>query len=158
MKRLKAFSLVELITSLLISGLLIGFSLWIFLTLRKSYVNNARENTLNNEAMLFYNTFSRDADRAEYISWQYNKAVLSSPGKDLTYNFEENIILRYSNYTTDTFRLKTKNLEFTPLKSNDNYIQTISLTIELKKGLNQPISFYKCYPNKFLYHKNLSVQ
>lgn len=151
MKKLKAFTIIELIVTMIISGIVISMAFTIYFKTSTSfqrYVINAQS---INDAMALHVLLRKEFENAENVQFRRGRLEIHKGEHIIYYDFAEEYVIRELKYDADTFWVYTKNLEYERLKSNRLYITTISFTFDLYENLYFPFFVSKEYTNQQLY-------
>lgn len=154
MKRLKAFTILELLVSMLLSGIVISLILTFYLQFRKYLVTLEHNSGSDREIALFSNVLKRDFDRAAMII-PVDKEIIQciTSHQVIRYDFEDDrYILRLENNRTDTFNIRWTNLEWKKYSDRTNLINEFSFDIKIDKDLYFPVSEEKRYPAQVLFN------
>jgi len=111
MKKISAFTLLELLIGMIISSIVIGFCYTGYSIIYKQYLNYLiiKENISN--TMQFNSILNTDFTTASSIIFETDKLILDfKSAPQLQYDFRQNYILRKTSDVTDTFMLSALNL------------------------------------------------
>lgn len=133
-RRLPAFTLIELIIAMALSGIVIGIIYSSYMIIEKQYnlikLRDQKISQIKNLNFMLENDFKE----CESIIKNLNEISLKKEGNSnfIVYNFEENYIIRNKLNNLDTFWVKTKDLEANFLNQEINSKNFIDeLKIEL---------------------------
>lgn len=119
MKKISAFTLLELLIGMIISSIVIGFCYAGYSIIYKQYISYNVIKRQNTAAMELNSILNTDIINAASITFDTDKLILNSEEKiKLLYEFKENYILRKDNEVTDTFMLASVNVS--PLYFNES--------------------------------------
>ena len=111
MKRISAFTLLELLIGMILSSIVIGFCYTSYSIIHKQYLNYNTIKRQNTAAIQLNSILNTDFINAEYIMYDTDKLIFNSENKvHLHYEFKENYILRVDNGLTDTFMFAPLNI------------------------------------------------
>lgn len=125
MKKLKGFTMIELIVSLIISGILISICLRVYTNFNQ-YINRTLTNQDNeNKIVWFALRLKEDIFKADYISGDSETLNIYINGRKNTYNFLSNYVLINRNDTqTDSIGIIIKDIKVDYYKKGFiNYIE-----------------------------------
>jgi prepilin-type N-terminal cleavage/methylation domain-containing protein len=151
MKKLPAFTLLELLIGMIISSIVIGFGYAAYSLIYKQYLGYKKVKEKIVEITQFDHVLTTDITAAETIS--FNDNTLSLYGKDsktLQYHFQDVLILRTENETTDTFKIAPVHLKtdfFLPGKTI--FVTQFSFDAETLEE-REHFSFTKSYSSETL--------
>jgi prepilin-type N-terminal cleavage/methylation domain-containing protein len=112
MKKLPAFTLIELLIGMIISSIVIGFGYAAYSLIYKQYLayKHVKEKVV--EITLLNHVLSTDMLNAEIISFNENTLSLVGTNQNsLQYLFQDTLIVRTENELTDTFNISALNVK-----------------------------------------------
>jgi len=111
MKKIRAFTLMELLVGMIISSLVIAFGYGTYSLIYKQYLSyKTVKMEIVNIAQL-NSVLNHDFATAEMISFNEHKLNIDRKNSfPLVYNFNDSIILRIDNELTDTFKIVPGNI------------------------------------------------
>jgi len=144
--KLKGFTLLEAMISILLSTLLVGFTFTIYKNFNQYYlIYNAQTNRLNS-LLQFKQQFNKDWNKALTITSNSDKTIiLATENQKITYYFNDSSITRFSDIEQN-YKLIPKSIELEKQKKNKDKITFFLLKIE--KNQQEFI---------FLHHKQYGV-
>lgn len=149
MQKLKAFTLMELLIGMIISGVLISICYMSYTLINKQYLNYKTIKAELTEVLQFNSVLDRDIANAERMSFIESKLIINRKKKsDLEYNFEASFILRKEGEVTDTFRLISLNLIPSYLMSRGTMSENLLMSLSfdaLVLGEQEHFQFRKSY-------------
>ncbi len=150
MKKLKAFTILELIVAMTISSLLIGTCFFAYQIIIAQFSNYKANTQRIQEVALCNYVLTKDIDHANTIVQpEQGVLLLNNNSEKLTYIFERDYILRTNRAGTDTFRLAVEEMETKKIKLiNELGIQEMVTNIEIRlspKQVNENFHFRKEY-------------
>lgn len=141
--KLKAFTILELLVAIFISGMVISAAYSVFIFSNKQIYKFTSIKANIRDYFEISSTLKRDFESAQKVL-QVNEQELEMhlSDKTISYRFETNYITRHINMQTDTFHFSTTIIELNTLmyNLNENLVDYIKLDIN-----NNAISFYKDY-------------
>jgi len=150
MKKIKAFTLIEIIIAMLLSSFTIGLAITFYLMMNNQFNRFTSRMDGNTRLVQFYKTLKQDVERADRA--YYNSSTLElekeeSPG--LTYLFSSKRIIRTHQTARDTFHLKHTNLN-TKTVDDTELLQNLWFSVVIE-GKPLVLSVKKQYPQYILY-------
>ena len=121
MQKIKAFTLMELLIGMIVSGLVVGFCMMAYFIIFKQF--NTYKNTKQSisNIVLLHTVIANDFTNAKTIkSTANNNLVLSNGDNNITYRFTNKMLTRVNKETTDTFTVESKNWESVFVMGNDD--------------------------------------
>lgn len=121
MKRIAAFTLLELLIGMILSSIVIGFCYTGYSIIHKQYLNYNIIKKQNTAAIQLNSILNTDFINTGYVMYDTDKLILNSKNKvQLQYEFKENYILRGANGLTDTFMFSPVNISPEYLKESES--------------------------------------
>lgn len=129
-KRLKAFTLVELIVVMIISIITLTTIYTVYLLVKKQYLKQSGKIEALNDYLQFKNTFSTDFGNADsVISKPENSSLLCYFDTSvIMYTFSESVVIRQVTDFVDSFSIVTNNLDIS-VYENSGMVDQVSLSI-----------------------------
>jgi prepilin-type N-terminal cleavage/methylation domain-containing protein len=147
--RIKAFTMIEMLVVLALSGILIAASMQLYLNYDKLIQMKNKQIDCGKETYQFYHIFKHEFDRAISVTASGNQVTLLSSAKTpVQYEFEQDFVVRLHDEMADTFFVKVNDFKAVkdPVSGFDNIV-----TLELQNcGETYPIYLAKQYPNDVL--------
>jgi prepilin-type N-terminal cleavage/methylation domain-containing protein len=147
--RANAFTIMEMLVVLALSGILITGSMQLYLNYEKLIRMKNKQIGCGKETYQFYHIFKHEFDAAVSVKASGNEVTLLSSAKTLVrYEFEPDFIVRSYSDITDTFFIKVNEFKVDngSVSGFDN-----AVTLELENcGETYPIYLVKQYPNDIL--------
>lgn len=138
--KLNAFTLLEVMVGIIISGFVMGIGYSVFVYGHKYY---SKSTTIKQEMVNYFEfsgAFIRDAENAvKIVQASSDEVEFITPEHSTTYAFHSDIILRTKNQHIDTFHLKMDNIHLELLQGTE-LVNYIHLTNEMEE-----LSYYKSY-------------
>lgn len=132
MKKLKAFTLIELVIAIVLSGFVMGMGSAGYLIMSKQFRNYKSINDNVSDAAELFSVLQCDIQQAKEVIKKSGSAIETSlKNRNVKYSFEKKYIVRNTGLVRDTFFVSTLNLE-TSFKNNKQ---------ELSEGLIDELSF-----------------
>ena len=113
MKKLKAFTLMELLIAMIIGGIVVGISYTAYSIIYKQFLNYKSMNGKINEASLLNTLMQHDFSNASFINASGEKEITFTfqPENKIVYRFDQDYIIRQTGETRDTFFVPAENIE-----------------------------------------------
>jgi type II secretory pathway pseudopilin PulG len=108
MKRIKCFTVIELIVGMIISSIVLGIAFYALIIFNTGIKNYSQKSNTVNEYLLFRNVFYRDWDHALLIKKTINGICMYGKYQNYPeqeYLFDSSKIVRNSKISRDTFKL-----------------------------------------------------
>lgn len=135
MRKLKAFTILELIVALAISSVLISIGYYSVLVVFKMFKGNVSQSQEITAYYLFKKTLDNDFRRCDFAGeGSDSPGLLLRSVKDsnrIAYEFRKNYIIRQMNNAVDTFHIQTSEFETGFYSNNIKLIKHISLIHQL---------------------------
>lgn len=113
-KKLKAFTLMELVTGMILTTVTVasGFTLYLYFT--KSIQKHQNEEKMVKQLYAFHFLMQKDVENCDRILHNENEIVLTNSNNEkITYKLEDTLLLReVSGGVTDTFWIHTSEIIF----------------------------------------------
>jgi len=110
--KLKAFTLVEMIVTMILSAITILAALWIFAIISNSWTKRNKNYLIMSEWLQFESTFKRDVRGSDFLNVQDNTLMLKELNRKIKYTILGNSIIREMNNVPDTIFHGTSIVEF----------------------------------------------
>jgi len=154
MRRIKAYTLIELIVVMIVGSILVAF-LWSgYVFVNRNYKKWTEQNQKVIGLVNFEHLFRTDIRNSTLMKEDHDFFILSGNDRNIEYQFLSNVIVRKTFDQIDTIDCKIDGYELTYIDTKQvekKHIRTIDLTISMKDR-KVSLSFYKDYDAKFLYN------
>lgn len=152
-KHIAAFSIVETVVGLAITGIIMSIIFVIFSIVTERMLDYKNQNQPVCDLNRLTYSINKDIFENEIMNAIDNEIIFNSyTGQKVKYNFEQEYILRINVDFTDTFKIKLNQIKVDTIKSESQKLQFQKLKLQLevnKKLMN--LSFYKrVYANELL--------
>lgn len=150
MRKIKAFTLMELMIGMIIGSIVVGFCYSGYRVILKQYYDYKKTKSEVNETMQLATTLATDFAASEAIVYKDNMLIMSQDSAKKEYEFSERYIIRSINEIKDTFHFAPK--ELVPVfmdNTTDNIIKDISFKAEIM-GEVETFYYTKSYSAEFL--------
>jgi hypothetical protein len=153
MAKLKSFTIIELMMSLLISSIVISISYYAIVFFNIQFNHYKNKSATINSFLLFKKAMQNDFDKSGFI--------IDSPGSDIMlfdvsknkkiseYSFRQQYIVRNNISGTDTFNLKNNVHEIEYVSDSLRIVKALHLIISLDSTDIEPV-FIKSYTSQEL--------
>ena len=149
MKKLKAFTIVELSVTLLISAIVISIAYFAFLLFINQYKVQQKKSGFIREYFLFCKVMQTDMDRSDFIkdSASYlDFGYLNSSGR-VIYDFGDSFVTRKFSGIADTFYVKKLRYEFSHVNESSDMVNSVKVLFDLQKDQLEAV-FNKAYSSR----------
>lgn len=141
--RLKAFSFIEVMVAIVISGIVIGTVYSVLIFSYKQFHKYTAIKTATRNYFEFLQVFNMDFEQAkEIVRVDEQEIKMNCLNKQIIYEFEDEFILRTVDIQTDTFFLINSGIEANIVDESSGKNSIDYITISVKE---QPLTFYKNY-------------
>lgn len=147
MRKINSFTIIELVMSLLISGIVIGIVYYAFLFFNRQNINYQYKSRHISEYFLFNKSMLIDFEKAELIRDSLENFLIlrnKIPDKTIIYSFSSNIITRQTQESIDSFSLACEGFHFYYLSGDNNIVNKAVIKLNINDRLLLPI-FLKSY-------------
>jgi len=153
--QLKAFTVMEIIVTMLLSGIIIAASLSLYLNYSNLVRLKNKQIQCGKENLQFYQIFKHEFDQASTIRKIDKQVTIALQDKTIvTYEFDQDYIVRSKNNLSDTFFIKVNNFEALGDETTTN-CKVIKMDLN-NCGEIYPILLNKTYSNDVLMNSQLS--
>lgn len=112
MRKINAFTLLELLIAMIISSIVISFGYGVYSLLFKQYLSYKKAKTEIVNTMQFNAIMNNDFCNSEEITFNDNTIAIFRKNKaPLRYLFNDHFILRKTDEITDTFKIAAANIQ-----------------------------------------------
>jgi hypothetical protein len=155
--RLKAFTVYELLVSLLVGGIAIMLIIVIFLNFHK--ISLAFQNRVSgkSEMIIDYERLRKDFNKAKEVLLIDDILYFTGDeGFIRKYEIGENSIIDLNAYEADTLRFRTGQFEFEFLEPGNSLLSSFSFVLSVEEK-SVPVYLYKDYPAAILVNNQLNA-
>ena len=145
--KLKAFTLLELLATMLITSLVVGTVYAVYIYGFKQFNKFTSVNSGLKDYFELSYILNREIDESQYVVQSDDQTMkLIGEKKTIQYQFSEKNILRITEQHTDTFDFAVHNTVFKTFLTTDQkeYVEHLSIDLE-QKGSRHQLSFLKNY-------------
>ncbi len=158
-KKMQAFTLLELLIGMIISSIVIGFCYTGYSIIYRQYINYSKIKREIVSAMQLNTVLNTDFINAASVTFDTDKLMLNYENKlPLQYDFKENFILRKDREITDTFMFAPKNVIpiylTESIESSDAQVNNFSFDVMLF-GESEHFHFTKNYSAETMVNKQI---
>lgn len=150
-RRFKGFTLMEILTAMVIVSILSGLVISVFASLNMIYKDKFKKSDQSNKVLSITEQFESDNDNSQYIIQEGEKYLFRNEiGNDITYTFFTDCIIRNFQGSNDTIFV-SNHLSNRVYISNQSLLLTqLDLQIKLN-NIHYPITIRKDYSSYDLY-------
>lgn len=151
-KKLKAFTIVELLVTMVITSIVVGLASSLYLNMQQYYTMSESGYGQNTDIIFVTSLLKNDMEQSVSVHSSYG--LVSMQGKDnivKEYDFSDDYIIRKIYYHRDTFFVKTQDLEIINLNSNSDLVSEIKASLVVD-GAPMPLHLYKDYTRDVLFN------
>ena len=145
--KLRAFSFLEVMVSIVISGIVISIAYSVFIFTHKQFFRFTSIKTEIRNYFELTEVLNNDFETANKVVKKSDQEIeMQLLEKNINYFFDTDYILRTVDSKTDTFFFTVSNLNFTVINElkEEPLIESLKLNMEDKSG-DKMMSFYKNY-------------
>lgn len=150
---ISAFSIVEVLVSMAITGIIIGIIFTVFTIVSEQLLNFKEQNQYISDYNRFLYAVNKDIfESEEMISTENGFIFKKYNGDEVMFEKQDSVFLRKAQTFVDTFQFKVSVLSFDTLRNNskNKVFQRVSVTIQVNK-VEQQLRFYKpIYTNQLI--------
>ncbi|MDR1729758.1 MAG: hypothetical protein LBR52_03755 [Prevotellaceae bacterium] len=148
MKRLPAFTLTDVIVTMIISMLVMGIAFSIFRFAYDQISSYQRANDDYKELYQLYHVMQEDFQHSSECNYRQNEWQMLMQGgyKEYLYTLSDNMVIRKTGISSDTFRVSIENIivKFNNEEQISGIIDEIDFDVTTK-GITLPYKFVKEY-------------
>lgn len=148
MKRLPAFTLTDVIVTMIISMLVMGIAFSVFRFSYNQISDYQKANDDYKELYQLYNVMQEDFHRSSECNYRQNELQMLMQGgyKEYLYTLSTDMIIRKTDISSDTFNINIENIvaKFNNEEQISGIIDEIDFDVS-KKGVTLPYKFVKEY-------------
>jgi len=148
MKKLKAFTILELLVAMVISSLVIGASYFTYDIVYRQFLNfkNVDRNVL--DALTFRNVLNNDIAAGEFVYKASDGIhIVDFESVEYNYSFRDDLIIRNVGTARDTFHLRTGEVKYNEIEGASiakRLLDKLEIVIIVNDAQNT-LSFHKQY-------------
>lgn len=157
-KKLKAFTLLELLIGMIISSLVVGFSYWAYFVIYSQYMNYKLVKEQINAEITFQTVILNDVTGAQAIfSDADNEITLQNDSvAEINYRFTVKFILRKQNEIIDTFAFPATAWQVVTIpETSNNLVESFSFNSTIFNEVKE-FSFAKQYAADVLINNDVT--
>lgn len=151
--KVKAFSVIEVIVSMVIAAIILGITFTIFSITSERLLDYKNQNQLVNDLNRFSYSINKDIFDNDKLYFNNDELIFENYNdNNIKYLFEENRIIRNKQEFIDTFKIKLRHYQTDTVKSKNEKLifQKIKMKI-LTDSVLLDLNFYKpIYANEIL--------
>lgn len=141
--RLNAFSILEVLVAIVISGIVVSTAYSVYIYSGKQFFKFRAVKAEITNYFEFTSTITRDFESAKKVVQKSDYEMeMQLPNQNINYQFEPTYILRTIHLQTDTFFFTVENMEYNTFNklSNEPMVDYLKLTLK-----NNSLTYYKDY-------------
>jgi len=150
---ISAFSIVEVLVSMAITGIIIGIIFTVFTIVSEQLLNFKEQNQYISDYNRFSYVVNKDIFESEEMhSTEEGFTFRKYSGDVVAFEIQENFLLRKAQTFVDTFQFEVNAIYFDTLKnaSKNKVFQRVNITLQVNKN-EQQLRFYKpIYANQLI--------
>jgi len=151
MLKIKAFTIIELVVTMVITSIVIGIAVALYLSLDFYFRDTISEYDKDNNILLTGSMIKHDIINAkEIVRNNSGFTVIITKNKKIRYDISDQHIIREINNLPDTILCSVNDLTINTLEDNTGLVNEIIINIGQGKN-NIPLHFYKQYENDVLF-------
>jgi len=144
--RIKAFTIIELLVTMLVSSIVVSAGIYVFSTFNKAMIISNSKNLMDTEILQFQQVLKKDFIDADEIYFQYESIIINYHNDEKNYyDISDDYIVREAVNSIDTFNIQVYDSYINYTSKNTKLVNELVLETELDK-LDYPIHVYKKYP------------
>lgn len=159
MKRIKAFTIVELVMAMLISSIAIGIVYYAFLFFNKQFLAYENRSQLTSDLLLAEKALQTDIERADIVTDSLGSFIIlrgNTPCDEVIYEAGGKNIVRRCGEAVDSFRIENKGMRTIYVNDSVNLVSQIVFQLVINNSHLEK-SFSKQYSADQLMKGNSSV-
>jgi len=130
--RIGAFTVMELVISLMISSIVIGIAYYSWLLVGRQFAGYNDRSQVINEYIMLNKALETDIDRAVLLRDSLSDVLcIQMKEESIQYVFNEDHVVRQGEAFADTFRLGVKNISFERVHDTLHAIKKLKMSVSL---------------------------
>jgi len=154
MKKIEAYTLVEILVALTITSIIIVMAMSVYFQLSNTNIRILRDYDKNTDLLKLKSILSTDFERYETVEYSIYELNFKNQDSECIYEFTDFGILRRYQEKIDTFKLKYSDLEYEKQYGNTGMVTELSFSVQFHKE-DLPYVFYKEYLNESKINKQI---
>jgi hypothetical protein len=157
-KWIKAFTIIELVVAMVLSGVTISAGIIIYMNFSKAYKDSINRNAYNHDILFLHQLLTDDFYNAKMINCSgLTIKIETIDNEELQYRFLSDMIIRSKKFQKDTFYVQTINHQHETVQQlfekkriagkYNRLISEFSFEIVIEKDYVYPVVLYKQYDN-----------
>lgn len=152
MKKINAFTLIELIIGMIVGSIVMGICYSAFSMTSLQFLDYSSKREVVNDLMQFNSVFSNDFVNSKEAYFINNDLTLFNTESKLKYHFDTNYVLRKADLVIDTFNVTSSNITINYCsETKKDLINAFSFNL-IVLGENQSMSYAKIYGAETLFN------
>ncbi|OFY26028.1 MAG: hypothetical protein A2X01_00250 [Bacteroidetes bacterium GWF2_35_48] len=153
-KKIKAFTMMELLVTIVISSLVIGFALGVYFHLNNYYLKGHSKFTEVNEVISLYSLMNTDMENAREMYVLSDRINFAGINTSICYKFYNEYIVREQQFSTDTFFIIVTNLQDEKIDPYSDLSGQVTFIAEKEKE-QYPFTLKKKYASEVYFNLSL---
>jgi prepilin-type N-terminal cleavage/methylation domain-containing protein len=154
MRKLKAFTLVELLVAMVLSTIVIALAYSVYTQTNASFQNALTQYGKTNDLLQLQRMMNRDFNNACLATYENGTLkVERSDHSQVDYQLDSNKLIRSDKSVMDTFILNINEIVVDYLSQKPPVLETLTMDIQTGTTLKYPITAKVFYTNKFLFER-----
>lgn len=156
-KKLRAFTFIEILVVMLLSGIVIGAIITVFLNVSKFVAMSNQNLVTTQELIMFERQIVKDLTDSETFDINGNEIGFYKDKIRVFYEMTDSLVIRYHNYEADTFKLTISDYDYQYSEYMRDYLEKLVLYSNIH-GLEYPIVLNKKPDNSFFINFEIQKQ
>ena len=150
-RKIKSFTLVELVIALLVSGIVVSLAGSTYLLIKKMILTSSLDYEFDDRVMDLAMVLKHDFDRAAVISKEAYSLSLQFPSHEIiNYQFGDSFVMRQAGEVTDSFHIKPAIVQMETLSRESEWVTKLYLLFQHKE-IDYPVHLKKDYTRDLLF-------
>lgn len=154
-KKLKAFTIMEILITMIVSSIAISLIIGLYLNNQKALLQYMNISSVYSNNLDFLTLIKTDIEQSNYIIEAYSGIELHNKKQIIEYQFLESQVIRYTRTQADSFPVKIRDYEFLYLNNNSQWIEYINLSLNVDV-FEKDILLSKSYTKDVLFELDFS--
>lgn len=145
-KKIKAFTIIELLMVMMLSGIVIGLTFLYFAQFRHYLQSTYKQEDSYSELYRFQFAIQKDIVFAQEIyAPSTDEILIRFANNEIKYLFDNSWVVRETQLATDTIKLKIFDVSFNIQPEYNNLVKSIDIELEAESDKSLLLSFTKEY-------------
>jgi len=156
--KIRAFTVLELLIVMVLSGIVIGLTFLYFTQFRHYLQSTYREENTYAQLLRFQFALGKDITMAtEVFSPSTDELQVKFADDEVLYVFDKEWVVRETTMASDTTKLKIIDVSFHTLEDHNDLVREVELEVETGSGEELSLAFAKDYSSAVLF-RNFKTQ